>query len=544
MATSPSVNIFERDVSFTTKDVTSNNAAFAGLFRWGPVNEPVSVTTETALKTRFGVPTRANNRTFHAAANYLNYAQPLLVVRAGAKHLSNAFSAPVTVTGEGDAATKTTKPAILIKNDNHFDAVDTTGYSFIGRFPGALVNGLIVSVSGPEDFAEWQYRKQFPYAPPKGSVHIVVVDGAGSVTGTAGYILEKYSDLTFVVGRKKEDGTSAYVSKALADQSAYVQAGDLDTIAAELTKAPKSFTSFVLDGGVDDFEQADGDFDSALDVFANKETTVIGRIITSEMPDSAKLKAITIAENRQDSFAVLGPNLADILSNPKARENVIKYFSETINVSSSYYVVCDQHKYIYDKYNDVNIWISCDSDVAGLIARTKAKQASWYSPAGTERGQLKNVLKLAWNPDKSDRDAMYPYNINSIVSFPGEGVVLFGDRTGLKSSSSFAAINVRALFIDIEKNVATTARDRQFSFNDQYTRAQAANDITKYLATILAGRGIYDYKVVCDETNNTSAIIDSEQMVIDVYIKPTRVASTINISFVNTPTSLSFAEIA
>lgn len=543
MSRSPEVSIIEKDVSFSVQDITSNSAGYVALARWGEVETPIIVSTESDTLYRFGRPNKDTSLYFHSIVSYLNYSSPVVVVRAATKGMKNAFFAPDIKVGEGDQAKTTKAEAVLIKNDAAYAAMTLKNYPLVAKYPGALVNGVIVSICGPEDFSTWDYAKQFTYAPNAGAMHVVVIDGTGSVSGTAGSVLEKYDQVTFVQGSRKDDGSSAYIVKVLDDNSTYLRVPDPELLASLLVAAPHSYANFVLNGGVDDNDVSNADFDSALDILANKDLVTIGRIMTAGMPVISALRAPIIAENRQDSIAFLAPPLDAVLGNPNARVKVLEYFNNSININTSYAFQVDNWKQVHDKYNDTNIWIPCDVDAAGLHGRTFTKQAPWFSPAGMQRGVLKNVIRLAWNPSKTDRDELYPKNINSIVSFTGEGIVLFGDKTALKSTSSFSSINVRTLFIVVEQNIANDAKSVMFELNDKITRGLFKQRIDRYLETVKAGRGIYEFLTVCDETNNTAQVIESEEIHAAVYIKPTRTASVVQLTFVNTNSGTDFSEI-
>ena len=261
-----------------------------------------------------------------------------------------------------------------------------------------------------------------------------------------------------------------------------------------------------------------------------------------------------VAELRKDCVAFISPkNLVTgdpiIGNNSDAVEEIIKFKngdgSTTVSLPSSSYAVFDTgYKYQYDRYNDTYRWVPLNGDVAGLCARTDYTDDPWFSPAGLNRGQIKNVIKLGYSPSKADRDKLYLAGINPIVSFPGQGVVLYGDKTGLAKPSAFDRINVRRLFIVLEKAIATAAKYQLFEFNDAFTRATFRNMVEPYLRDVKGRRGVYDFKVICDERNNTGEVIDGNRFVADIYIKPARSISFIQLNFIATRTSASFEEIS
>ena len=249
-----------------------------------------------------------------------------------------------------------------------------------------------------------------------------------------------------------------------------------------------------------------------------------------------------MAENRRDCLVFLSPEQSDVVNNSGNEVADIKSLRDTFT-SSSYAVMDSGSKYQYDKYNDVYRWIPLNGDVAGLCARSDLERDPWFSPAGFNRGQIKNVVKLSWNPTKAERDSLYKAGINPVVTFPGEGTVLYGDKTLLSRPSAFDRINVRRLFIVLEKAIARAARSSLFEFNDEFTRAQFVNLVEPFLRDVQGRRGIYDYRVVCDTTNNTPEVIDRNEFVGDIYVKPARSINFIQLNFVAVRTGVSFNEV-
>jgi phage tail sheath protein FI len=250
-----------------------------------------------------------------------------------------------------------------------------------------------------------------------------------------------------------------------------------------------------------------------------------------------------IAEVRKDCIVLASPEKADVVNN-----NNLDEASDTVTFrnslrSSSYLVIDSGYKYQYDKYNDVFRYVPLNGDIAGLCVRTDATRDPWFSPAGFNRGQIKNLVKLAYNPDKADRDLLYKNGINPVATFPGQGTVLFGDKTALSKPSAFDRINVRRLFIVLEKAIATAAKFSLFEFNDEFTRAQFVSLVEPFLRDVQGRRGIYDYRVVCDNTNNTGEVVDRNEFVGDIYIKPAKSINFIQLNFVAVRTGVAFDEI-
>jgi phage tail sheath protein FI len=250
-----------------------------------------------------------------------------------------------------------------------------------------------------------------------------------------------------------------------------------------------------------------------------------------------------IVERRKDCVVFISPEKNDVVNNAGGDEGLAVVDFRNSLSSTSYAVIDSGYKYAYDKYNDIYRWVPLNGDIAGLCVRTDNDRDPWFSPAGFNRGQIKNVVKLAWNPKKAERDLLYKNGINPVVRFKGEGVILFGDKTALKKPSAFDRINVRRLFIVLEKAIATSARFSLFEFNDEFTRAQFVNTVEPFLRGVKAGRGIFDYVVICDETNNTPEVIDRNEFVGDIYIKPARSINFIQLNFIAVRTGVEFSEV-
>ena len=281
----------------------------------------------------------------------------------------------------------------------------------------------------------------------------------------------------------------------------------------------------------------------AYDYFANVDGVDISLVISGPSGAAVASHLISnIGETRKDCLVFLSPEREDVVDNAGDEATDIIAYRDTLT-SSSYAVMDSGWKYQFDKYNDVYRWVPLNGDMAGLCARTDNQRDPWFSPGGTTRGVVKNVIKLAYNPTKADRDNLYVKGVNPVVTFPGEGTILFGDKTLLSRPSVFDRINVRRLFIVLEKAISRAARSSMFEFNDQFTRAQFVALIEPYLRDVQGRRGITDFRVVCDDTNNTAEIIDRNEFVGDIYIKPARSINFIQLNFVAVRTGVSFDEI-
>lgn len=389
--------------------------------------------------------------------------------------------------------------------------------------------------------------------------HIVVIDEDGLWTGVKGTVLERFGYASKASDAKKSDGTNAYYPNVLRG-SRYIYWMDHLDDTNWGSNANTVFTGLgpvdlSLSGGTsDDAPNASlgwdgpepGDIMAGWDLFANAERVDVNLLINGPSSLTVGKHIIeNIAQARMDCLAFVSPTIDAVYNNAgdEAAEVVAERQDAAFNVNSSYGVFDSGWKYQYDKYNDKYRWVPLNADIAGLCARTDNIADPWYSPGGLNRGQIKNVVKLAWSPDKTDRDELYKNGVNPVVSFPGEGTVLFGDKTLLAKPSAFDRINVRRLFIVLEKAIATAGKYQLFEFNDSFTRAQFRNLVEPFLRDVRGRRGIYDFRVVCDETNNTGEVIDRNEFVADIYIKPARSINFMQLNFIATRTGVSFEEV-
>ena len=395
------------------------------------------------------------------------------------------------------------------------------------------------------------------YASAKGGVndeiHVVVVDEDGVVSGTAGAILEVYSKLSKASDAKTPQGDTNYYPSVILNKSKYVYWMDHNASGSNWGSAASgiTFTSVTtptltsLSNGSDGSTVTTGQKKTAYEKFLDAETVDVGLIIAGPGNAAHVDNVITIAETRKDAVAFVSPERTDVVNITNANtqtNNVIDFYS---TIRSSSYVVFDSgYKYQYDRYNDVYRYVPLNGDIAGLSARTDLIADSWYSPAGYNRGGVRGAVKLAYNPNKTQRDDLYRNRVNAVVTFPGQGTVLFGDKTGLSTPSAFDRINVRRLFITLEKAISTAAKFQLFEFNDEFTRANFRNIVEPFLREVQGRKGITDFLVVCDDTNNTGDVIDRNEFVAEIYVKPARSINFITLSFIATRTGVSFSEIA
>ena len=386
-------------------------------------------------------------------------------------------------------------------------------------------------------------------------LHVLVIDEDGLFTGTKGAILERYESLSRATDAKGPEGGSIFYRDVINESSQYIYVGTQR--AASYEAAAASVAAFAntiplslsLAGGTDSAIESSisvASLSAAWDKFKNAEEVdvsllIAGKAVGINGVQIANYVIDNIAEYRKDCVVFISPRSSDVVNNVNAVSNAVAFRN---NLRSTSYAVLDSgYKYQYDRYNDVNRYIPLCGDIAGLCVRTDETRDPWFSPAGFNRGQVKNILKLAYNPDKAQRDILYKNGINPVVTFPGQGTVLYGDKTLLSKPSAFDRINVRRLFIVLEKAIATSAKFSLFEFNDEFTRAQFRSLVEPYLRDIQGRRGIFDFKVVCDTTNNTGEVIDRNEFVGDIYIKPARSINFIQLNFIAVRTGVEFSEV-
>nr|BAR30803.1 phage tail sheath protein [uncultured Mediterranean phage uvMED] len=407
-----------------------------------------------------------------------------------------------------------------------------------------------------------------PYAAARGGandeIHVVVLDKTGGITGTANSVLEKMLYLSKAVGARTSEGEANHYKDVIKGRSKYVFLGayedgtDVFTYsgseAITVSGTPASSfhlygpRSYTLSAGTDYANYNVGnETQTYLDAFSDTETITIDYILCGPSNLAKANSLINLANQRKDCIAFISPQRSDVVGANASTaadqaKNVTEFF-EAISDSSSYAVFDNNYKYIYDRFNDQYRYIPTNADMAGLCVNTTAVSEAWYSPAGFNRGNLRNAIKIAFNPNKAQRDDLYSNRVNPIVSFPGQGIVLFGDKTALRSPSAFDRINVRRLFLILERTVKNFSKNVLFELNDDTTRLNFSTQVNNYMRDIQARRGMTDFLVVADTTNNTPDVIDRNEFVADIYIKPSRSINFITLTFVATRTGVSFDEV-
>jgi len=303
-------------------------------------------------------------------------------------------------------------------------------------------------------------------------------------------------------------------------------------------------TTISLTSGVDDYALTAGEQKDGIDRFKDTETVDLNLFICGKADATKAGNAMDMCTDRKDAVAFVSPELSDVVNvaNEVTQTSNVKGYFDALT-STSYGMFDSGYKYTYDKYNDTYRWIPLNGDMAGLCARTDIVADAWYSPGGFNRGQIRGVVKLAYNPQKANRDILYRARINPICSFPGQGTVLYGDKTAQSKPSAFDRINVRRLFIVIEKAISTASKFQLFEFNDEFTRAGFRNMVEPFLRDVQGRRGITDFLVVCDESNNPGVVVDRNEFVADIFVKPARSINFISLNFIATKTGVAFSEV-
>ena len=569
---SPGVSVSEVDLTTIVPSVSSTTGAFAGRFVWGPAGTIKVIDSELTLRKTYGQPDANSYINYYTCASFLAYANDLRVVRVANANAYNA-TANATIT------------TVQIANEDVYEANYRNSASnaygpFAARYTGALGNSIQVDVfdsSNTTLFSTWSssagsLAPNFSSAPGTSSYvsamggandefHIVVTDAGGLFTGVKNTVLEVYPFVSKAIDAVDGNNNTAYYKNVIFNSSKYIY--PMDHVDYENTAATwgrtgqttfarisSNTSSHRLAFGTDSTVN-DGNLTSGYDLFKNKDTVDISLVLTGDASvtvqqhiiDNIVTGAGSLTGRSGDAIAFLSPRYADVVNQSGNETTNIQSWLTSLARSSSYVVVDSGWKYMYDKYNNVYRWIPMNGDIAGLCVYTDAIRDPWYSPAGFNRGAIKNAVKLAWSPNQTQRDIIYPLGVNPVVTFPGNGTVLYGDKTLQAKPSAFDRINVRRLFIVLEKAISVAAKYSLFEFNDQFTRAQFVALVSPFLRDVQGRRGIYDYRVVCDTTNNTGQVIDSNQFVGDIYIKPARSINFIKLNFIAVGTGVAFSEV-
>ena len=622
---SPGIKITETDLVSSSQSVSTTSGAFAGQFRWGPIDKAVQVTNETDLVTRFGKPNATNVVDFLTAANFLGYSGSLFVVRSANTALNATAEA---TTGSGTAGTGT-----AIKNDDVY--INTASFNvgpWAARYSGALGNALKVSVcpssaaytsaltgtftvaagsatvtgagtaantemqvgdfivlsgrstkvvaianatsftlesahltgaSAVSGTRRWEFFGEFDSAPgtsTNGSalgatgdeLHVVVQDRTGAITGTANTVLEKFGYLSKGSDAKADTGGSNYYKNTINDRSNYVwwaahdNAGSNwgNTLSGTTYTAVTTPKAYSLAGGSDGATLTDGDRSTSYVLLANKQEVPTSIIIAGQATASVANRIIAdVAETRKDAVVCISPLRANVVNNAGSEASAISTWADTVT-RSTYAVADSGWKYQYDKYNDTYVYVPLNADTAGCMARNDLNREPWLSPAGFQNGRIQNLVRLAYNPNQADRDTLYKAAINPIITQVGQGTVLFGDKTFTLKNTSMNRVNVRRLFIELQKTIGQAADNVLFDQNDATTRDGFVSLVVPYLRSVQSRRGITAFRVVCDESNNPEDVVNSNEFVCDIFVQPIRSVNFIQLNFVSVRGTATFAEIA
>ena len=593
---SPRINISEIDKTAIVPAVGSSGGGFVGNFRWGPVHERTLISDETGLVTTFASPNDTNSVDFHSAAYFLKYSQTLQVAREVGAGAQNAHSATTTL---ADSAGGT---QLLVNNLAHWEdtvssavgegASKLSSGTWIAKYPGVLGDALSVSFcpapdsAAAEHFTDWAYASNFDgkpgtssYANTNGAsndeVHLVVLDRTGAITGTPGAVLEKFAYLSVAKGALTPDNSPNYIADVVNSNSQYIWTGyfgddsafagsalNLDSAAGwgtiptldtainyglGVTLTDAVMTSN-LGGGHDGATLGNSDFLAGYDLFEDKLTTEIDFLIAPSYGTASNGATIvndltSIATDRKDCIVVASVDKSGVVgkTNSQQSANAVTFVDGL--TKSSYLVVDNNYLKVFDKYNDKYINIPACSSTAGLMAASDIIADPWYSPAGQRRGNYRGVTDIIANPNQTQRDQLYKAGVNPIANIPGSGLILFGDKTLESRPSAFDRINVRRLFIAIEKSIGEAAKNVMFEFNDEFTRAEFTNIVEPFLRRVKGRRGITDFRVVCDDTNNNQEVIDNNQFVANIFVKPARSINFVQLNFVAVRTGVDFEEV-
>tara|TARA_B100000579_G_scaffold155962_2_gene126879 strand:+ start:2222 stop:3988 length:1767 start_codon:yes stop_codon:yes gene_type:complete len=574
---SPAVVVKEVDATGGVPNVQTSTGAIVGNFRWGPVGQRTLVSNEAGLIETFSTPDTTSTIDFHNASMFLRYSNSLQVVRQATSAAKTSTSGTRQASGRGPGAAGYATPDVDNKTsfDATLSALDSDGHTFIGRFPGALGNSLQVSICPPNGtaFNNWSYKSSFDASPGSSSVdsalggtnteiHLAVIDKNGEFTGTKGTVLETYPFISTASNSKNTDGSTNFAKDVVNERSEYVYLVGFDSdftaglAGTAMTAVQRTYNAGIssavdynFDSGVNSAALGTAEVALGHDLFEDEEAVEVDFLIAPGMSSRADQTTVTndLVANaiaRKDCIAVSSPARSDVV-------NVTSEATATTNIEttaatftkSSYLVMDGNYLKVYDKFNDQFIQVPASPSTAGLMAETDRVSAPWFSPAGTRRGQYLGVTGIDYNPNKTRRDTLYKAGVNPVVNISGSGVCLFGDKTALQRPSAFDRINVRRLFLTLERAIAQAAKNVMFEFNDEFTRAEFVNVIEPVLRDVKARRGITDFRIIADETVNTSEVVDRNEFIANIFIKPARSINYVTLNFVAVRTGVDFTEV-
>lgn len=588
---SPGIRVNEIDATTSVPATATTVGAIAGVFNWGPVGIPVILNSEENLKRRFDKPSDTNAETWFSAADFLSYTGSLWVVRVVGETAANAGTTNQVVSNAEQAAAIINTPFVArhpgaianglevsVVTASSYEVSDLTGMvavtgertaTFVSV--GALkvgdfvrigtprtgfqyltvdtVSGTIVTfaekirIVNPDNFAPvrfWNGHSTVGNIPATGNLHILVIDREGKFSGVRGSVLEAFADVSPNPDSRTTDGASNFYKEVVNKTSQFIWAtGD-----SLVSVGESQYLS--LTGGNDGESESDIGIDrlaEGYDLFRDKNSISYSLLISGKSRGEALAEhQISIVEDRKDAVVFLSPPRSLVVNNiGNEAVAVVEYVSGL--TPSSYAMMDSAYKYRYDKYNDKFIYTPLNGDIAGLVARTDETRDPWIAPAGYNRGGIKNVIRLSFNPNNAERDLLYPANVNPVISEAGEGTILYGDKTMYGDGSAFSRIGVRRLFIVIKQSLEKSLKATLWEQNDEYTRAAFRNRVDPYLRDIQGRRGITAFKTVCDATNNTPEVIDRNEFIADIYVKPSRSISYITLNVTAVRSGVEFSEI-
>ena len=581
---SPGVETFELDIGGSVAEAGGSPTGVVIDAKWGPVDQRVAITSLAELEDNFHQPVATDTGVgpqylrWFTVADYLGYGGNAIVARAVNAAARNAVNG-------GSAA--------LIKNKTAFDGATVTSHKFIARYPGVLGNSLAVSVcTGATEFSaagstDWgagqNFDNLFDGAPGTSDfvagndadgvdeMHIVVYDKDGLITGEKNKVLETFGYVSKAADATGPTGGSIFYETVINTTSKYIYAGsaDLTTVGSNSAYGANSngnttaydtestATDFDLAGGVDGSTVV-GDATTTLNsLFTSREDVEISGLLAPHWTaigdhngtdDVAFVAAcVTIANSRKDCIVFASPDVMTATGIPEASSvaaaSVVAWTGH-LSGRSSYAVLDSGWHHKYDRFSDVNRWVPLAGHTAGIYSRLARDSETFFSPGGFTRGVLSGAGTLAWNPSQTERDALYKNNVNPIVNFPGRGTVLFGDKTYTSKPGSFDRINIRSLFILLRKSVAEFAEDILFETNDAFTRSIFVSAVDGFLANIQSRRGLEEYRVVADDSNNTATVLNNNQFVADIFVRPLNSINYIRLNFVSVRSGVEFSELA
>lgn len=442
---------------------------------------------------------------------------------------------------------------------------------FAAKYPGSLGNGITVSIADSASYATWQYKNLFSGSPSTSQfvsnvggsndeMHVVVVDSIGAISGSPGSVLETFSYVSKASDAMNSDGTTNYYKNVLNNNSQWVWSlshpvtganWGAQSVGTVFVSLPSTGYSETLNGGTDDYTKNDGIMELQWETLTNKDLYTIDLVLGGPAGPVLSQYLVNFAASRQDCVAFVSPtniSTGAIITDYDitAAEDVIAFRGTLPSGTTGSYGFLDSgYKYQYDQWNDTYRWVPLNGDVAGLCARTDYTNAAWWSPAGYTRGQIQNVVKLSYNPDQSDRDMLYQAQVNPVVNFAsnGSGVILFGDTTLQQKNSAFQSLNIRRLFIVLERSIAKYAKFQLFEFNDSITQAMFVNTVSPFLRGVQSARGISKFEVIADGRVNTPQVIQSKQFVGSILIIPAYSINYVYLNFTAVGPTVSFSSI-